>query len=128
MLSVRIFFLMVLLHFIADFTLQVPCGLADMKQRKWWEKQVPDLGKSIYADDWKMGLLCHSLWWSIMVCLPVFWWLGEGQVFALVLLNTYLHAVIDHMKCNRLCICLWTDQVLHFFQITATWVIAGLLK
>ena len=119
---------MLLLHFIADFTLQVPCGLADLKQKKWWERQVPDLGKSIYRNDWKMGLLCHSLWWSIMICLPLFWWLNEWHLLAIVFLNTHFHAVIDDLKCNKFKINLVQDQALHFLQILATFFIAGLLK
>ena len=61
-----------------------------------------------------MGLLCHSFWWSILVCLPFILFSNEWALLVVVVLNTYVHAVIDDLKCNKFKINLLIDQTLHF--------------
>lgn len=127
MMPIRTLLVMLMLHFFADFTLQAPCGLANLKQKHWWAQQVKDVEKSIYRNDWKMGLLCHSLWWSILICLPYFLSAGEWVLLAAIVLNTHIHAVIDDLKCNKLKINLVQDQALHFVQILATWALLAFI-
>ena len=105
----KLFALMLLGHFVADFTLQGI--LAEMKQRDWWASVAP---QRLYRYDYLMGLLCHSLYWSLIVMLPL---LPRAGFESAVLANTLAHAAIDHAKANVRCINLWTDQFLHVVQI-----------
>ena len=126
-MSIRTLLIMLLLHFFVDFTLQVSCGLANLKQKRWWAQQVKDLENSIYRNDWKMGMFCHSLWWSILICLPYFLSANEWVLLAVIALNTHIHAIIDDLKCNKFKINLGHDQALHFIQILVTWAILEII-
>lgn len=109
----RTIILMMLGHLVADYTLQG--WLADAKQIKWWRKNTSD---EKYRHDWIAGLLCHSLYWSILACLPLYC----SKWFPLaVLVNAAVHAVVDHLKCNEMKINLVEDQSLHLIQIMVTY-------
>ena len=87
MISYKIFilFLMLLMHYIEDFHLQ-GC-LANLKQKKWWEKEVAEnlfhskddnpqhrerlLFYSQYRNDYKMSLFAHSIENALFVTLPL---------------------------------------------------------
>ncbi|MBO7655343.1 MAG: DUF3307 domain-containing protein [Kiritimatiellae bacterium] len=112
--------LMLLGHLVADYTLQ-GC-LADLKCKSWWEKTAKaELGKELsctkYKHDYIAGLLCHSLYWSILVCLPFY---SHPVLWIAILVNTVIHAVVDDLKANRLSINLITDQIIHLLQIAGT--------
>lgn len=119
-----VFWLMILAHMIADYSLQG--WLANGKQRKWWVDQVKsfngeDLDKTKYKNDYKCALLCHALYWSILVCLPLYW---SPWFSAFVVGNTVVHYIVDDLKANKFKLNLIEDQVLHFLQILATFLVA----
>ncbi|MCQ2299929.1 MAG: DUF3307 domain-containing protein [Bacteroidales bacterium] len=107
--------IMLLAHLVSDYTLQG--WLADGKQRSWWKKNVPDFEKSIYTKDYLVALFCHSLYWSIFICLP---FLNSPYLAASVAANTLFHAYVDDLKANRHVINLFHDQTLHLMQIVVT--------
>lgn len=113
----RTIILMVLLHHVADYTLQG--WLANAKQIKWWEANAP---YDMYRNDWIAALSCHSLYWSVLTFLPII----ESPFWpAAVLLNAGLHFWVDHLKCNRLSINLVQDQLFHLAQIVVTYFAIG---
>ncbi len=119
--------LMFLLHLIADYTLQ-GC-LANLKQRKWWEEQIPKDMKEPdrfamwerYKNDYQAALWCHGMYWSLVVCLPL---LATGGVAYAInaLIHGAIHTVIDHAKANRHSLNLVQDQLLHCIQVCLIWV------
>lgn len=120
-----ILILMFLCHLLADYPLQG--WLATAKAKSYWkDTETPH--------DWAMALICHSMMWGIMIYLP-FIFIGEIDfggwielVFWLTLpINIVLHIFIDNLKANKKKIDLITDQCLHFFQITMTWLFYVLL-
>lgn len=122
----KLFLFMVLLHLFADFTLQGI--LADLKQRSWWRAQCQRHGvpSSMYEYDHICGLVCHSLYWTLLTFSPlIFLWSSAMQALAIVVINTVIHAVIDNAKANRYKINLIQDQILHLAQIAFTMVIFG---
>lgn len=115
---VYIFWLCVVLHLIADYTLQ-GC-LADLKQKSWWLGKVYGMEWSKYKHDWCIALLCHALMWSILTFMPVML-IASPLVFSiLIVVNTAIHAYVDNLKANKLKINLWVDQIAHLIQILAS--------
>ena len=110
--------LMVLGHLFADFTLQG--WLADGKQKSWWKKvcggEIPDK----YKNDYMAALYCHSLYWSIIVCMPFYY---SPWFIPAIILNTFIHADIDDLKANQMDIYLIQDQLLHMIQILITFLV-----
>ena len=113
---------MVFLHIMDDFYLQGI--LAQMKQKKWWEKQTTD---EQYKHDYIAALIVHGFSWSFMVHLPFTGLIvlldSFEDVSVLVLsliVHAAVHALIDHFKANKHAINLIEDQSLHATQI---WVI-----
>lgn len=107
-----VFMICILLHIIADFNLQGI--LADFKQKAWWEKNYP---QELYKHDWIISLALHSLSWSTLTFLP---FCTDRHFFPVVIAQAIIHAVIDHLKANRLCISLVQDQLMHLGQIGGT--------
>lgn len=120
--------LLVLAHLVADYTLQ-GC-LANLKQKSWWDDQLksaPDATKRKYRNDYKAGLVCHSLYWSLIVCLPLV--MFNGAFYAVVaLVQGAIHYVIDDAKANKHTINLVQDQLLHAVQILAAWGVWIIMK
>ncbi len=120
--SASLLLLMILGHLVADYTLQG--WLASGKQKKWWDSQLkdaPDEMKRKYRNDYKVALVCHSLYWSIIVCLPL---LFHPVLFAINAIgHAVLHYLIDDAKANKLAINLVEDQVFHFVQIISVWLV-----
>ena len=115
--------LMVLAHLVADYTLQ-GC-LANLKQKAWWEQQMPDVKldrRRKYRNDYKAGLVCHSLYWSLIVCLPLVAF-DSASYAAMSLVHGALHYAIDDAKANRGKLNLIQDQILHAVQILAVWAV-----
>ena len=117
---------MLLLHFVADFTLQ-GC-LANLKQKSWWIAECENHGVELkkYKDDYICGLVCHSMYWTLVTFLPLFFFtqIPDMVLFAIVVINTLFHMWIDDLKANKFKINLVQDQVFHFAQIIVTfWVV-----
>lgn len=111
------FWLMVLGHLFADYTLQG--WLADFKQKEWWQRNILDFKQSRYKYDYIAALACHAFYWAIIVCLPLY---GSRYLTTLILVNAITHAWIDDEKANRHSINLVQDQLLHGLQIVCTFV------
>lgn len=122
-----IYLLMYLFHIIDDFVLQPVC-LSKLKQKQYWEKECSkqNLDISHYKYDYIPALILHALSWSIMITLP-FLILGYHVIpcmlLTLVILNTIIHALVDHFKANILCVNLCFDQWIHVIQINMTFIL-----
>ena len=110
---------MLLMHLVADYTLQG--WLADGKQMSWWKRQFGGFEDSIvpkkYRYDYIAALVCHSLYWSILICIPFY---ASPIVWVAVLVNTVVHAIVDDLKANRKKLNLIEDQLIHAVQIVGT--------
>lgn len=125
----KIFYLMLLLHFVADYTLQ-GC-LADLKQKSFWIVECKKYGVDFenYKYDYITGLGCHAMYWTLLTFAPLLWICESTNVCAfIIIINTAIHAVIDDLKANRFKINLMQDQYLHFAQIFLTFSIAWGVK
>ena len=115
---------MLFCHIVDDYYLQGV--LAKMKQRKWWRDNNSDIR---YINDYRAALLAHSFSWSFMIHLPmVAAMLINGmtlpyQMLITFFINVLFHYAVDNEKANRYSINLIVDQTIHFFQVTATWLI-----
>lgn len=110
--------LMILMHCLDDFFIQTHV-LSELKQKKFWEKYG-----DTYKNDWIPALIIHSLEWSIMISLPLFFCsVDDFYIFIGVILNTAIHAFVDHLKCNKFKINLCVDQSIHLVQIILTYLI-----
>ena len=117
MLSWQVILILMLLgHLVSDYTLQG--WLADGKQRKWWQKLVPngELPRK-YRFDYIAALICHALYWSIFICAPFY---ASAYFLWAILANTVVHAIVDDLKANRGVLNLIQDQLLHLIQILVT--------
>jgi len=112
-----IFVFMLFAHIVDDYYLQGI--LASMKQKSWWEKNAPD---ELYKNDWTMALVEHALSWSISISIPMiiyaFYLKLNMDKFSLFLLaeivvNTYIHSIVDNFKANLHKINLIQDQLIH---------------
>lgn len=132
MISYKIFilFIMLLMHYIEDFHLQ-GC-LANLKQKKWWEKQMSNndmrshyvFEHSIYKNDYKMSLFAHSIENALFVMLPLIvdmliseFTHCQQNTWILFIPSTILicvsHYFIDNSKANEMKINLVQDQLYH---------------
>lgn len=120
---------MIFCHIVDDYYLQ-GC-LAKMKQKKWWEENYPD---KKYKNDFYVALICHSISWSFMIHLPLIIFSLYKQLeltifFCLSLvMNMFVHLIVDHLKANELKLNLWQDQIIHFAQIVITFIIFIIVK
>ena len=112
---------MIFCHIVDDYYLQGK--LASFKQKSWWEEKAPD---EMYKHDYIVALIMHSFSWAFMVMMPVA--VSQefqiGAVFAAIfIINTAVHAIVDHLKANKRKINLVTDQSIHISQIIVTFLI-----
>ena len=126
----KLFLLMLLLHFIADYTLQ-GC-LANMKQKSWWIEQCHKHGFDFakYKYDYVCSLICHALYWTLITFAPIIFFsdLSDIGIVTVAFGNMAIHAIIDHTKANKFKINLIVDQLLHWAQIFITYeVIYGIM-
>ena len=120
--------LMFLLHFFADFNLQIGAGLDKFKQKKWWSDQIPKNMKEPYRfsmwerykNDYKCALACHALYWSLIVCLPLVT-VGGGAYVINALIHGAVHYDTDNKKANKKTLNLIEDQIIHAIQIISIW-------
>lgn len=132
--KIFIFIAMIFMHLLEDFHLQ-GC-LANLKQKDWWDKNIANLKDTIYARDYAVALIAHSIENSIFVVMPIIidnlicmckngidtnaWKLWT--IF--ILLNTVFHTFVDSAKCNKKIINLIVDQVLHFVMLVMVFVVS----
>ena len=115
---------MMFCHIVDDYYLQGKLAL--FKQKSWWEKNAPD---EMYKHDYIVALMMHSFSWAFMIMLPVAvsqsFDIGTGFA-AMFVVNTAVHAIVDHLKANKRKINLVTDQSIHISQIIVTFLICML--
>ncbi|MCR5289012.1 MAG: DUF3307 domain-containing protein [Treponema sp.] len=112
---------MLFAHIVDDFSLQGI--LANFKQKSWWKKHYPD---DLYAHDWIISLLIHAFSWTFMIFIPVFvynHYQATTGMLVVFVADLLVHSIIDHLKANKLCINLTTDQLLHIVQVVITFFI-----
>ena len=121
------------LHVLADFNLQIGAKLHEFKQQKWWKDVMDSCDvpanpnhklRRKYGGDYLAGLLVHAGVWAAVTFLPLVL-LAQSQIAIWLVLvpNALFHAVVDHLKANRLAINLRTDQFLHLLQIATTLIL-----
>lgn len=126
-----ILLIMLFVHVIDDFHLQGI--LANMKQINWWKKEVYKEYKgqrdkfNMYHNDWIPCIIWHAFQWSCMIIIPCivnnFNITNKLYFYIVIFINMIIHAIIDHLKCNKYLINLITDQLCHICQIFITWLI-----
>jgi hypothetical protein len=113
---------MIFLHIVDDYYLQSNL-LSLLKQKKYWEENAPD---TKYKYDYIWALIMHAFSWAFMIMLPIGFLKGfyVDVTFVIIFIsNVLIHAVVDHIKANKLKINLWTDQLIHMIQIIITAII-----
>lgn len=128
MTPTKLFILLIALHLLADFNLQVQGGMDKFKCRDWWIEQTskPVWGSSAeqfrkYRFDYHAGMFCHALMWSIVTFAPLLWMApGWWSVLLILVPNIAVHHVVDHLKANRYRLNLVQDQLIHLAQIVVT--------
>lgn len=120
--SLFVLVLMIFCHIVDDYYLQG--WLASAKQKEYWEKNAP---AELYRCDYIWALIMHSFSWSFMIMLPIayhFYSFKIDDIFVICLIvNTFVHAIVDHLKANVKCINLWMDQNIHLSQIMITFIL-----
>ena len=77
--------------------------------------------KSKYSKDYIAAMLCHCVLWAVVTFLPLMFLGVNVHWFSVAMLaNIVFHAVVDHLKANKMCINLCADQIFHLIQIVAT--------
>ena len=117
----RLFFCMLFMHILDDYCLQAFC-LNNLKQKSWWRRQ--EKYSPLYKNDYIMALIMHAFLWSFMISIPgivlVPGFFESYWFIVVIVLNTFIHAAIDHIKANKFMINLVTDQLIHISQIVLT--------
>lgn len=123
-MKIFILFIMLFFHIVDDYYLQ---GLlAQLKQKSWWEKNVPH---SLYRNDYKVALVEHGFSWSFMIMLPIMvWMIYINNIFVILycilfFANMIIHSFVDNLKANVGNCSLLVDQTIHICQILITWAI-----
>ena len=115
--------IMFLLHFLADFNLQIGARLDKFKQWRWWRKQIPAEKEdewNMYKNDYKVALWIHSFQWALVTCLPLA--MCVGTVYGVsVFVHASAHYIADDMKANDMNINLIRDQLFHAAQVLVIW-------
>lgn len=114
---------MFLLHFFADFNIQIGARLDKFKQWRWWRKQIPAEKEeewNMYKNDYKVALWCHSLQWSLVTCLPLVPCGGSAYMIS-SLFHAGAHYIVDDLKANPRLINLVQDQSIHAIQVLLIW-------
>ncbi len=114
---------MILCHILDDFVFQPVC-LSKMKQKTWWKEHMfNERDNELYKNDHIAALVVHSISWSIMINLPLFFlYIPDILLLISVILNAIVHFVVDDFKANKKKINLCFDQSIHFIQIVFTFL------
>lgn len=119
---ISIILIMIFLHIVDDFYLQVG-WLSNGKQKSWWAKNAPH---ELYKYDYIWALIMHSFSWTFMIMLPLMYVLKFelNLLFCMAfIVNMLIHGFIDDLKANKMKINLIQDQLIHIFQIITTVII-----
>lgn len=119
---------MLFMHIVDDYYLQGI--LASMKRKDWWLESRSY--NHLYKNDYKIALIEHAYSWTFVVNIPaIIFLLMLKEIgiwyYVLFILNIIIHALTDDLKANKKTINLVTDQLIHIFQIVATWLIVVLV-
>lgn len=112
---------MIFFHIADDYYLQG--WLASAKQKSWWEKNSPD---ELYKKDYIWALIMHAFSWTFMIMLPIAYRMRFNVTAAFIMMfiiNWAIHAIVDDLKANKHLTNLWTDQLIHLFQIVLTAIV-----
>lgn len=118
-----IIILMIFLHIVDDYYLQLQGWLASGKQKSWWKENAPD---EMYKYDYIWALAMHSFSWAFMTVLPIAVSMKfevNGLFVILLFLNMLVHGIVDDLKANKKRINLWQDQIIHIMQIVITAIV-----
>lgn len=122
MSDIFILLFMIFCHIIDDYKLQAPV-LNMLKQKKYWKENSPEEN---YKRDYIIALSMHAMSWSFMILLPIAIQMKFNVNFlfaVLFIFNAFIHGVVDDLKANKFKLNLVQDQVIHLFQIFATfWI------
>ena len=118
------FIAMLFCHIVDDFYLQGI--LAKLKQKQWWQENAPD---PLYKLDYTVALVVHSLSWSIMISIPLITYIfinnienGMTYITISIIVNMFIHGIVDNLKANKHKINLQIDQLIHLLQVWLTFV------
>ena len=121
-----IFIAMLFCHIVDDFCLQ-QFSLARLKQKQWWQENAPD---SLYKLDYTVALVVHGLSWAIMISIPLIVYVfinnienGMTYIVISIVINMFIHGIVDNLKANKHKINLQIDQLIHLLQVWLTFVI-----
>ena len=125
-----LFVVMLVLHLLADFTLQG--WFANGKHRVWWEQQCAKQGVdfSKYRYDYICALVSHSFFWAAVTFLPMIVmtnWPYDWLAVVFLTVQVIVHAVVDDLKANKFKLNLVQDQLVHVLQVAVAAAIYGLL-
>lgn len=112
---------MIFAHIFADFVFQNNF-MATYKQKINWVEYV-SASNGLYKHDYIVVLFVHSFSWAFITYLPLLYYECYLYYAILVILQTPIHAYIDHIKCNLLKINLVTDQALHLVQMVLPFIL-----
>lgn len=120
-----IFIAMLFCHIVDDFYLQGI--LAKLKQKQWWQENTPD---PLYKLDYTVALVVHALSWSIMISIPLITYIfinnienGMTYITISIIVNMFIHGIVDNLKANKHKINLQIDQLIHLLQVWLTFAI-----
>ena len=113
---------MIFAHIFADYVFQNNF-IGGFKQKKNWLPYINDKEGKKYKYDYIVVLLVHGFSWAFITYLPLLYYGCYWYYIFLVILQTPIHAYIDHIKCNKLKINLITDQALHLVQIVIPFIL-----
>ena len=126
-MGIKVLFLMFLMHIIDDFVFQPIC-LSKLKQKSWWKKNIENKEElKKYEGDHITALIIHALSWAVMIHLPMFLIAGDIPLVISIIVNMFIHCVVDDLKANYKIINLTQDQTIHIIQITITYMIFALI-
>lgn len=117
-------------HMVGDWILQ-PDIMKNGKCKSWWEKNYPD---KLYKNDYMSILFTHSLLWSITTHIPIIvMYLLNGvdldnALIGVIMIQMFIHLVIDDTKANEFLISLGTDQTLHILQVVGSLIFLMIIK
>lgn len=107
---------MIFMHILDDYKIQAGV-LAYLKQKEYWRENAP---KKMYRFDYIAALAMHGFSWSFMVMLPIAivnHFDVDSVFFVVLILNAFIHSVVDDLKANRGVLNLCQDQFIHIVQI-----------
>lgn len=120
-----IFIAMLFCHIVDDFYLQGI--LAKLKQKQWWQENAPD---PLYKLDYTVALVAHALSWAITISIPLIVYVfinnienGMTYIVISIVINMFIHGIVDNLKANKHKINLQIDQLIHLLQIWLTFAI-----